>query len=62
MKYDGKWFGDHLESFGSAAFKKEVASTFDGDPNKDKKIAELFALFHPPSHEPVPAVPEIPKS
>ncbi|HEY4112189.1 hypothetical protein [Puia sp.] len=45
MKYDGKWFGDHLGDFSIDQFKKEVDSTFSGDPKKGKKIAELFALF-----------------
>lgn len=49
MKYDGKWFGDHLATFPKDKLKAEVASTFDGDPDKDKKIDELYGLFHPPA-------------
>jgi len=45
MKYDGKWFGDHLGQLKENDFKNEVDGTFAGDPNKGKKIAELFTLF-----------------
>jgi len=45
MRYDGKWFGDQLQRMSFPAFKKEVDSSFEGDPKKDQKIKELFALF-----------------
>jgi hypothetical protein len=45
MKFDGKYFGDHLATFSKEDLAKEVDSTFANDPKKEKKVDELFELL-----------------